>query len=69
MLDVDRALTREGLRTAMVLQVHDELVFEVPPGELEAAMTLVKREMEGAMKLSVPLKVDLRYGPTWMEAK
>ncbi|MBM3266604.1 MAG: DNA polymerase I [Candidatus Sericytochromatia bacterium] len=69
MLEVERALAREGLRTAMVLQVHDELVFEVPPQEMEAAKALVKREMELAMRLSVPLKVDLRHGPTWMEAK
>jgi DNA polymerase-1 len=69
MLRVDKALTAEGLKTAMILQVHDELVFEVPPEELEAARELVRREMEGAMSLSVPLKVDLHHGTTWNEAK
>ncbi len=69
MLKVQRALDREGLETAMVLQVHDELVFEVPPAEFETACELVRREMESAMDLCVPLKVDLRSGPTWMDAK
>lgn len=73
MLGVDRALTREGLATAMVLQVHDELVLEVPPGELERARAIVTEHMEGALvgivDLAVPLKVDLHVGPTWQEAK
>ena len=69
MLGVDRALRDAGLATAMVLQVHDELVFEVPPDELEAAQRIVREQMEGAMQLDVPLKVDQHAGPTWQEAK
>jgi DNA polymerase-1 len=53
----------------MVLQVHDELVFEVTEAELEDAKTLVKREMEGAARLRVPLVVSLGAGGNWVEAK
>ncbi len=69
MLGVDRALGEAGLATAMVLQVHDELVFEVPPGELETAQRIVREQMEGALALDVPLKVDMHAGLTWQEAK
>jgi DNA polymerase-1 len=69
MLKVDAALTAAGLKTAMVLQVHDELVFEAVPSELEAAKAIIKREMEGALTLSVPLKVDMHTGPNWGDAK
>ena len=53
----------------MLLQVHDELVFEVPPGELDQVQELVKFEMENAAQLSVPLVVDLGVGKNWMETK
>jgi DNA polymerase-1 len=66
------ALAREGLRTRMLLQVHDELVFEAPEAEAEAAAKLVKSVMEGAaepaVSLAVPLTVDARWGRTWAEA-
>jgi DNA polymerase I len=65
MIDVDRALREEGLAAAMLLQVHDELVFEVREGVLEAAKELILRNMEGAWDLSVPLKVDLGWGENW----
>ncbi len=65
MIDVDRALKRSGLKTAMLLQVHDELIFEVPAEELEAARKLVKEEMEGVWELSVPLVVDMAWGKNW----
>lgn len=69
MTAIDRRLAREGLRTRMVLQVHDELVFEVPPDEREAAAELVKAEMEGAWAGRVPLDVDLGFGADWGDAK
>jgi len=53
----------------MLLQVHDELVFEVPPGELESVQQLVQYEMENAAQLSVPLVVDLGVGANWLETK
>jgi len=57
------------LKSRMILQVHDELVFDVVTSEKENVAELVTREMEGAMQLSVPLKVDLGSGPNWLEAK
>ena len=59
MLHVDTALREAGLRSRMLLQVHDELVFEVAPGEREALEALVRREMGGAYPLSVPLEVSV----------
>ena len=53
----------------MLLQVHDELVFEISPSELDQVQELVKREMENAAQLSVPLVVDLGVGANWLETK
>jgi DNA polymerase-1 len=53
----------------MLLQVHDELVFEIPPSELDDASGLVKHEMEHAATLAVPLVVDLGSGQNWLETK
>jgi DNA polymerase-1 len=53
----------------MLLQVHDELVFEVPPEEIEAVSRIVKHEMESARKLEVPLVVDIGVGDNWRDAK
>ena len=52
----------------MLLTVHDELVFEVPPDELDIVCNLVKEIMEGVWKLNVPLKVNVTYGANWAEA-
>ena len=68
MLNVRRAIESEGLRSRMLLQVHDELVFEVAPGELERLRELVVREMSGAYPLRVPLEVSVGVGRTWEEA-
>ncbi len=68
MLGVDAALTAEGLASRMVLQVHDELVFEVVPGERQPLETLVRREMAAAATLKVPLEVSVGVGRTWHEA-
>ena len=69
MIRVAKALRDERLSSAMLLQVHDELVFEAPPKEVDALGALVKREMEGAARLSVPLLVDVGVGPNWLESK
>ncbi len=59
----DRALTEAGLKAALLLQIHDELIFEVPEAELAATGKLVKAAMEGVMELAVPLAVNLHTGP------
>ena len=69
MLRVDRALGSRKLGTRMILQVHDELVFEVPEGEKAAVEPLIREAMEGAAELAVPLKVHLGFGPNWADAK
>ena len=69
MVRVDAALEAGSYRTAMLLQVHDELVFEVPPEEVGAVGQLVKGEMESAGQLQVPLLVDIGVGDNWRDAK
>ena len=66
---VNTLLQQRGLQTAMLLQVHDELLFESPPSELDEIRTLVKSEMENVAKLEVPLIADLGSGPNWRDAK
>ena len=68
MVKVDRALKAAGLKTKMILQIHDELLFDVPKDEVEQVKALVKREMEGAMSLGVPLEVSVGVGANWLEA-
>ncbi|MDF1603128.1 DNA polymerase I [Nocardioides sp. YIM 152315] len=68
MLNVDRAVTEAGLKSRMLLQVHDELVFEVATGEQEALETLVRDQMGGAAGLAVPLDVSVGFGRSWHEA-
>src|SRR3954454_9958427 len=65
MLNVEKAIDAEGLNSRMLLQVHDELVLEVAPGERETLESLVRREMAGAAQLSVPLEVSVGFGPSW----
>ncbi|NLG28904.1 MAG: DNA polymerase I, partial [Chloroflexi bacterium] len=67
MIALDRHLTERGLAAAMVLQVHDELVLEVPAAELDVVRPLVIDTMQNAYPLSVPLKVDAAVGTNWME--
>lgn len=69
MLKVDAALKRENLQTKMIMQVHDELLFEAPEAEVEKAMEIIKSEMESAVKLDVPLTVEIGAGENWMNAK
>ena len=68
MVDVDRGLVERGLAATMILQVHDELVFETSEAEREALSALVREKMEGVAELSVPLTVDLGVGQNWREA-
>jgi len=67
MISIDRKLTERGLKTRMVLQVHDELLFEVPADETEEIEELVRTEMEGVVKLNVPLVADLGFGANWRD--
>jgi DNA polymerase I len=68
MLEVDRRLTDQGLKSLMLLQVHDELLLEVPKSELETVKVLLRESMEGVMELSVPLVVDVHVGTDWAGA-
>lgn len=68
MIKIHRRLNAEGLKGRMILQVHDELLFEVPAKELNVTRRLVVEEMEGVIQLSVPLKVDTGVGKNWREA-
>lgn len=67
MLRVDRAFGRAKLEARMVLQVHDELLLEVEQAALEPARKLARNAMEGAAELTVPLRVELKWGPNWAE--
>ena len=68
MINLPRHLKEKGLKASMILQVHDELVLEVPENEIDTVITIVKETMEGALELSVPLVVDIGYGQNWLEA-
>jgi DNA polymerase-1 len=69
MIRLHRALVATGSQGAMLLQVHDELVLEAPAAEVDAVARVVRREMEGAAELSVPLVVDIGVGENWLDAK
>jgi DNA polymerase-1 len=69
MVRVDRALAAERLDAAMLLQIHDELILEVEAGSIERVAALVKREMETALALDVPLEVSLKTGRTWYDVE
>jgi DNA polymerase-1 len=69
MIKIQYRLQKENFRSSMILQVHDELIFEADPTELERLKDLVINEMSGAAKLDVPLKVDWGTGQNWLETK
>ena len=69
MIDIHDEIKKKGLSSIMTLQVHDELVFEVPEKEMKLMQDLVKTRMEQAVKLAVPVKVSVKYGKNWMEMK
>ena len=67
MIEVDKLLKEKGLKSKMIMQVHDELVFELPKEELEELKSLVLKAMELNQPLSVPLEIDINYGENWKE--
>jgi DNA polymerase-1 len=68
MLSVDQAISGRGLRSRMLLQVHDELLFEVAPGELDQLREVVRAAMCGAYELTIPLEVSMGTGGSWAAA-
>tara|TARA_Y100000768_G_scaffold113610_1_gene83749 strand:+ start:1352 stop:4078 length:2727 start_codon:yes stop_codon:yes gene_type:complete len=68
MINVHKKINEAKLKSKMILQIHDELLFDVPKNEIETLSNLVKYEMENAIKLKIPLKVDCDYGKNWFEA-
>ena len=69
MIEVDKLMKKRGVKSKMVLQVHDELLFDVPKDEMDVMMEMIKTAMESATELSVPLKVDMSNGASWFETK
>ena len=67
MIRIDRLLRQQKLQSRMLLQVHDELVFEAPEAEIETLRALVKEQMEQAHPLKVPLLVDIGVGKNWRD--
>jgi DNA polymerase-1 len=66
---IDEALENGGFDSVLVLQVHDEVIVEVPVGERDAVEAMVREVMENAAELRVPLVVDVGFGPNWADAK
>ena len=69
MINIDKALRDLGLQSRLILQIHDELVFEVPKAELDQVKALVQRLMNTALDLSVPVEVDAAAGPNWLDVE
>jgi DNA polymerase-1 len=69
MINIQRRIEAEHLAVKLILQIHDELVFEMPAGEADEHAKWIRQEMTSALALSVPLKVDISYGPTWLSGK
>jgi DNA polymerase-1 len=69
MINIQDILHDRHLKSKMILQVHDELIFDVVPEELETMKVLVVEQMEGAVKLSVPLRVEMGIGDNWYDLK
>lgn len=65
MVGIDSELKKEGLATKLIMQIHDELIFDVTPGELEKVKPLLRKVMEGAIKLTVPVEVNVKSGKNW----
>ena len=69
MVEASKKLKENNMKTKMILQVHDELIFDVFKDELDMVKEIVKETMEGVCKMSVPLKVDIEVGTDWYDAK
>ncbi len=65
MINLYREMRERGFKSRMLLQVHDELIFEVPEDEVEEMKQLIREKMANALSLSVPVKVDIKSGPNW----
>jgi DNA polymerase-1 len=68
MINTDRRIRQEGLQSRMILQIHDELVFDTTPSEVERLEAIVREEMENVIELSIPLTVECNHGYNWLEA-
>lgn len=68
MINIQKKIEEQGLKTKMIIQIHDELVFELPDEEVEISKKIIKKEMEGVIDISVPLKIDINIGKNWSEA-
>jgi DNA polymerase-1 len=68
MIAIDKKIAEENLATKMLLQVHDELIFEAPEVEIEKVILMIKTEMENAVKTKVPMLVEIGTGNNWLEA-
>ena len=68
MINVDKRIEREGLKSRMVLQIHDELLFDAYPEEVGRLKEIVTEEMENVIELSIPLTIECNYGNNWLEA-
>jgi DNA polymerase-1 len=67
MINIRNEINKEKLKTKMILQIHDELLFDVPKGELSRVACLVKDKMENVVKLKVPVRVDIKKGDNWQD--
>jgi len=67
MIEIDREIKERKLQGKMILQIHDELIFEVPDEEIDPFKSLVKEKMEGVLKLNVPIEVHIAVGKNWAE--
>ena len=67
MININEYLINSQMKTKMIIQVHDELIFQVPKEELDQTTKLVITQMESAMKIKVPIYVDVKTGPNWGE--
>ena len=68
MINVSRRLDAEGMKSRMILQIHDELLFDAYPEEVESLINIIKEEMENVITLSIPLTIECNYGKNWLEA-
>mgnify|MGYP003557223859 CR=1 FL=1 len=68
MINVTKRMETEGLKSRMVLQIHDELVFDAAAEEVERLEAIVREEMENVIRLSIPLTVECNHGNNWLEA-
>ena len=69
MIDIEQSLQEQSFRSRMLLQIHDELIFETPPEEIQALSTLTRQRMIQALPLEVPVTDDLAYGPNWLDVE